>query len=150
MPRQLLTLPALARYTDWSLLLLRLVTGAFLMWGTQDNIRSAEQMAEFVGFLRHFGFIWPEVMAPLSVWAQFLCGGLILVGALTRWAGLVMVFNFIVAMAMVHLNDEFRAMWPALALIIICLHLAFAGGGRWSVDAWLERRDAGNQTPVQQ
>ncbi|MFN4025057.1 MAG: DoxX family protein [Hyphomonas sp.] len=140
MPRHLLTLPALARYSDWSLLLLRLVTGAFLMWGTQDNIRSADQMAEFIAFLRHFGFAWPEVMAPLSVWAQFLCGALFILGALTRWAGLVMVFNFIVAMVMVHLNDEFRAMWPALALIIICLHLAFAGAGRWSVDAWLERR----------
>lgn len=140
MPRHLLTLPALARYSDLSLLLMRLITGAFLMWGTQDNIRSAEQMAEFTGFLRHFGFIWPELMAPLSVWAQFLCGGLIFLGALTRWAGLVMVFNFIVAMAMVHMSDEFRAMWPALALIIICLHLAFAGGGRWSVDARMERR----------
>ncbi len=150
MPRHLLTLPALARHSDLSLLLMRLVTGAFLMWGTQDNIRSAEQMAEFVGFLRHFGFVWPEVMAPLSVWAQFLCGGLIVLGALTRWAGLVMVFNFIVAMAMVHMSDEFRAMWPALALIIICLHLALAGAGRWSVDAWLERRFASSQTPVPQ
>lgn len=147
MPRHLLTLPALTRYSDLSLLLMRLVTGAFLMWGTQDNIRSAEQLAEFVGFLRHFGFVWPEVMAPLSVWAQFICGALFILGALTRWAGLVMVFNFIVAMAMVHMSDEFRAMWPALALIIICLHLALAGAGRWSVDAWLQGRAPAARTP---
>lgn len=147
MSRHLLTLPALGRYSDWSLLLLRLITGAFLMWGTQDNIRSAAQMAEFVGFLRHFGFIWPEVMAPLSVWAQFVCGALFVPGALTRWAGLVMVFNFIVAVLMVHLNDEFRVMWPALALVFISLHLAFAGAGRWSIDAWLGRRSVSRGPP---
>lgn len=146
MSKHLLTLPVLARYSDASLLLLRLVTGAFLIWGTVDNIGSAAQMQEFIEFLRHLGFIWPEIMAPLSVWAQFLCGVMFFLGALTRWAGLVMVFNFIVAMAMVHMNDEFRAMWPALAVLFISLHFTLAGAGRLSVDGWLGARAGERQT----
>lgn len=125
---------------DFGLLALRLLTGSFLMWETQDNILSAERMAEFVGFVDHYGFIMPELMAPLSVYAQFICGALILLGAFTRAASLVMVFNFIVAIAMVHWGGDFRNWWPALVLIFIPLHFALAGPGRWSVDAWLEKR----------
>jgi hypothetical protein len=47
------------------------------MWGTVDNISSAERMAEFVGFLGQSGFIMPELMAPLSVYTQFICGALV-------------------------------------------------------------------------
>ncbi len=128
---------------DASLLALRLLTGSFLMWETQDNILSAERMAEFVGFVNHYGFIFPEFMAPLSVYAQFICGALILLGVVTRAASLVMVFNFVVAIAMVHWGGDFRNWWPALVLIFIPLHFALAGPGRWSVDHWLGRRSAG-------
>lgn len=62
---------------DFGLLALRLLTGSFLMWGTVDNISSAERMAEFVGFLGQSGFIMPELMAPLSVYTQFICGALV-------------------------------------------------------------------------
>ncbi|MFC4725377.1 DoxX family protein [Glycocaulis abyssi] len=126
---------------DIGLLALRLLTGSFLMWETQDNILSAERMAEFVGFVGHHGFILPEIMAPLSVYAQFICGALILAGALTRAASLVMVFNFVVALAMVHWGGDFRNWWPALVLVFIPLHFALAGPGRWSVDHWLARRE---------
>lgn len=132
--------PAQGAPADLSLLLLRLLVGSFLMWETLDNITSAERMAEFVGFLGQFGFIWPEVMAPLSVYAQFICGALILVGALTRLASLVIVFNFIVALAMVHWGGDFRNWWPALVLVFIPLHFALTGPGRLALDRWLEKQ----------
>ena len=84
--RRLLFLPDLARFDDAALLALRLMVGAFLIYGVWDNIVSAERMAEFVGFLAKFGFPAPELMAPLSVWAQFLCGVAFILGLLTRWA----------------------------------------------------------------
>ncbi|MGY6663194.1 MAG: DoxX family protein [Glycocaulis sp.] len=133
--------PPQSASADLGLLALRVLTGSFLMWETLDNILSAERMAEFVGFLDQFGFIMPELMAPLSVYAQFICGALILVGALTRAASLVMVFNFVVALAMVHWGGDFRNWWPALVLVFIPLHFALAGPGRWSVDHWLARRE---------
>ncbi|TRO92930.1 DoxX family protein [Glycocaulis profundi] len=137
---RVLLLTGLGRHGDLSLLALRLLTGSFLMWETQDNILSAERMAEFEGFLRHFGFMWPEIMAPLSVYAQFICGALFILGLLTRWAGWVMVFNFVVAIVMVHWGQDFRGWWEAIVLVFIALHFAVQGPGRWSLDAALAGR----------
>jgi putative oxidoreductase len=125
---------------DFGLLALRVLTGSFLMWETLDNIVSAERMAEFVAFVDHHGFIWPAVAAPFSVYTQFICGALIVLGAFTRAASLVMVINFVIAIAMVHWGGDFRNWWPALVLIFIPLHFALAGPGRWSVDHVLETR----------
>jgi putative oxidoreductase len=68
------------------------------------------------------------------------------IGLLTRWAGLLMTFNFIVAVVMVHWSQDFRGWWPAIVLVFISLHFALQGAGRYSVDAWLWR-DAPIDTP---
>ena len=136
---RLVYLNFLERYGDLSLLALRVLTGAFLIYGTQDNILSGAQMQEFVRFLAKHGFVWPELMAPLSVYAQFICGVLLVLGLLTRWAGLLMTFNFVVAVLMVHWTQDFRGWWPAIVLVFISLHFALQGAGRYSIDAWLAR-----------
>ena len=145
MPMRMLLLTPLAAFSDLTLLLLRLLTGSFLMYGTWDNIVSAARMQEFVDFLTKFGFAYPSLMAPLSVYAQFLCGLLFVLGLFTRWAGLVCVINFVVAVTMVHWNQDFRGWWPAIVLVAIGLYFATRGGGRYSVDAMLDRR-AGDAT----
>lgn len=134
----------LKQYGDLSLLSLRVLTGAFLIYGTQDNVFSDARMQEFVQFLAKRGFVWPELMAPLSVYAQFICGALFVVGLLTRWAGLLMVFNFIVAVVMVHWSQDFRGWWPAIVLVFISLHFALQGAGRYSVDELLWREARAN------
>lgn len=131
----LLALPQLARFSDLALLLLRVLVGAFLMWGTWDNIASGERMAEFAGFLGQLGCPMPEIAAPVSVYAQFVCGALILLGLLTRWAGLIMTFNFIVAVWLVHPGADFRALFPPLVMIAVSLYLATRGAGRYAMDA---------------
>jgi putative oxidoreductase len=140
MKTDLLLLTPLARLSDLGLLLLRWVTGAFLVWQSHDNILSAERMAEFEAFLAQFGFVAPAVMAPLCVWAQFLCGILLALGLLTRWAGLVTAFVFLVAVWMVHWPQDFPGWWPALVLVFLGLLFATLGGGRYALDARLEER----------
>jgi len=136
-----LLLTPLARFGDLGLLLLRWVTGAFLIWQSHDNVFSAARMAEFEAFLDRFGFVAPEVMAPLCVWAQFLCGLALIAGVLTRWAGLVTAFVFLVAVWMVHWPQDFPGWWPALILIFLGLLFATQGAGRYSLDRGIERRD---------
>lgn len=132
--KKLLFLEPLAGFQDMTLLLSRVLTGAFLVWGVWDNISDPERMKEFVAFLDAFKFPAPEFMAPLSVWFQFGCGVLLTIGLFTRWAGLVMAFNFIVGFLMVHLADDFRAQFPALVLVAVNLHFAAIGGGKFSLD----------------
>ena len=124
----------LGRYSDLSLAALRILTGGFLVYGTEDNVRSSERMEEFVHFLEANNFLSPELLAPLSVYAQFLCGILLVLGLLTRWTGLVVAFNFVVAVVMVHWTQDFRAWWPAIVLVFLGLHFACRGAGRWSID----------------
>jgi putative oxidoreductase len=140
MNRDVLLLTPLARLGDLALLLLRWMTGALLIYQSHDNVFSAERMDEFVKFLSQFGFPAPELMAPLCVWAQFLCGIAFILGALTRWAGLVTTFVFIVAVLMVHWPQDFPGWWPALILVYLGLLFATTGAGRYSVDGQLERR----------
>ena len=136
----LLTLEPLSRGADAALLLVRVTLGAFLIHGVWDNIVSAERMAEFAGFLTKFGFFAPQFMAPLSVWAQFLCGAAFILGAVTRWAGLVCAFNFVVAIVMVDHTLGVRGSFPSACLVVIGLYLATYGPGRFAVDSLLARR----------
>ena len=128
-------LTPLARLQDLALLLLRWVTGAFLIYQSHDNVFSAARMDEFEKFLTQFGFAAPELMAPLSVYAQFICAILFILGLLTRWAGLVTAFNFTVAVWMVHFAEPFNLWWPALVLVFLGILFATAGAGRYALDA---------------
>jgi putative oxidoreductase len=138
--RDLLLLRPLARFADGGLLLLRLVTGAFLIYQSQDNILSGERMQLFVDFCRRFGIPWPELAAPLSVWCQLAAGIGFVLGLLTRWLGLVTAINFAVACAYVHWRQDFPGWWPALVLVFLGLYFATRGAGKFSVDQLLERR----------
>ena len=138
--KDLLFLPRNARYADIGLLLLRAATGALLIYQSHDNIFSAARMDEFVKFLTHFKFVMPELMAPLSVYAQFIAGIGFILGLFTRWLGLITCFNFIVAVWMVHANDPVPGIWPAAILVFLGLYFGLRGSGRYGLDALLEGR----------
>ena len=137
--RNVLILPGNARYADLGLLLLRCVTGAFLIYQSHDNVLSAARMAEFVKFLTQINFVMPELMAPLSVYAQFAAGIAFILGLLTRWAGLITAFNFIVAVWMVHWTDPVPGIWPAAILVFLGLYFGLRGAGRYGLDALVEK-----------
>ena len=134
---RLLTLAPLAAGSDAALLALRLLTGAFLIFGVWDNVTDPARMAEFEGFQRSAGIPLPHLGAPVSVYAQLLCGVAFIAGGLTRWAGLIMLFNFAVAWVYVDRLQDFRGQFPCLALLAIAAVLATVGPGRWSLDARL-------------
>jgi putative oxidoreductase len=140
--RDLLFLRGNARFADLGLLLLRAVTGAFLIYQSHDNVFSAARMEEFVKFLTHFRFVMPELMAPLSVYAQFAAGIAFILGLFTRWFGLVTAFNFVVAVWMVHWADPVPGIWPAAILIFLGLYFGLRGSGRYGLDALLEGKSA--------
>lgn len=127
-------LKGLARFDEIALWALRTLTGAFLIYGVWDNITEPAHMDAFVAFLTAHGFPEPHLMAPLSVWTQFAAGLGLVLGLFTRWAGVLVIANFVVAVAMVHWSQSFRDWWPAIVLVAIGLVYATRGGGRWSLD----------------
>lgn len=135
MNRDILFLERLARFSDYGLLFLRVLTGAFLIYGVLDNVASTDRMEEFSTFLEANKFPVPHLLAPFSVYTQLLCGVALALGFLTRWAGLVVALHFIVALIMVHWSQDFRGWWPAVVLVGIGLQFALTGAGGISVDS---------------
>lgn len=124
----------LSRHEDLALLALRVVVGAFLVWGVWDNVMSPSRMAEFATFLARHGFPEPALMAKVSVYAQLGVGVAFIAGLLTRWAGLLCAVNFIVAIVMVDRLEGVRGMFPSACLVLIGLYLAAHGAGRFALD----------------
>lgn len=138
--RKWLTLRSLVHSDDAAFLALRLITGVFLGYGVWDNVTNANQMTEFIRFLSANGFVTPNFWAPFSVYTQLLAAILIILGLATRWAGIIIVGTFTVALWMVHFEQTLREQWPALALVAIGLALITHGAGRFSLDTWLEKQ----------
>src|SRR5688500_18732645 len=134
MPPRLALLSDLDRHRELGPFALRLFVGFVLIYGTQDNVFSAERMREFRDCLPRNGFPAPLASAYLSAYAQFLCGILIGIGLLTRWAALVMMVNFVAALLMVHVSQPFAANIAPLAMLFGAIFLLFYGAGPFSVD----------------
>ena len=125
---------------DYGVIFLRLLIGSFIIWGVQDNILSHERMLEFERFLAARRTPWPSFSAHLSVYAQFVCGLSILLGAFVRPLSIVFIINFISAILIAHRGQTFQQMFPALMMIAAGLFFLFNGAGKFSVDELLERR----------
>jgi len=127
------------RYRDYAAFFIRLAIGSRLIAGTQDNVFSHERMQEFVAFLAANGTPFPEVGAPASVYAQFICGALFILGLWTRPAAAVMIVNFVAALFIAHRQTPFEANWPALMMLAAAIFFLLHGPGRPSIEAWGER-----------
>jgi putative oxidoreductase len=141
--RKFLFLNFAQRFGDFALLLLRVFVGAFLIWGVWDNVTDAREMAKFAGFLEHHGFTQPKLLAQVSVYVQLLVGIGFILGLFTRWAGILCIINFVVAIVMVDrfLPEGPRAIFPSGCLVAIGLYLATYGAGRFSMDAALKANE---------
>lgn len=134
MAGHILKLRVLDRTKPFSPLVIRAFLGTFLIYMAQDNVFSADRMQEFVEFMTAQGFPAADALAPISVYAQFTCGLLIAFGLLTRWAAAVMVVNFAVAIAGVHIGTSFRTFLEPLAMLSASVFLLLHGPGRLALD----------------
>ncbi|MGZ8545655.1 MAG: DoxX family protein [Flavisolibacter sp.] len=126
-------------YRDLGLLLLRLFVGIRLIYGVMDNVMSWEHMLLFRDFLALNDFPFPLTCAVVSVYAQLVCGILVIIGFLFRWASAIMVLNFLVAIFMVHRSQSFEEMTTPLLLVFIFLFFVLNGPGLLSLNRILRR-----------
>ncbi len=125
----------IARYSDWAPFIFRVFIGCVLIYGTQDNVFSQARMLEFRDFLEGNGFPWPLASAYLSVYAQFITGILLILGLFTRYAAVVVVINFLVALIMVHWNLPFDANIAPMSMFVGGLFFVLYGAPKYSIDA---------------
>lgn len=142
-----LQLTSIDKYKEYGVIFIRLIIGFHLIYGTQDNVFSYARMEEFAAFLSARGVPFPLFSAFLSAYAQFICGILIIIGAATRFAGAVMIVNFIAALIIAHIGDAYPNMFPALMMLAAACFLFIHGPGKMSVDDRWGRSDVGKTNP---
>jgi putative oxidoreductase len=139
-----------------SVLLIRLAVGTvFLSEGIQKFLYPAENG---VGRFTRIGIPSPDLMAPFVGVVEIVCGALILIGLLTRFAALPLIINMLVAILSTKVpillghgfwgfslrSLPYYGFWGMLheartdfAMLFGALFLLTVGGGLWSIDARL-------------
>jgi putative oxidoreductase len=141
------------------LLILRLGIGLYLLahgWGKLQMIIGGK----FDAFMDPIG-LGTGTSLVLAGFAEFICGGLLLLGLATRLAAIPVVITMAVAAIFVHGADPWLvsnatngSKEPALLYLIPALALIFTGPGRFAVDAviwrrWRDRRAGGTPETAQ-
>ncbi len=136
---------------DIALLAIRLAFGFRLIYGVSDNIMHWGRMLEFRDFLLENGFPFPLICALISVYAQLFAGISWIIGYKVRVFSLLMLLNFTIAIIQVHLwhGDSYIQTAPAIHMLVVAFLIYFAHAGKYSADAYLEKKKKKHQRHVQ-
>ena len=143
-----------------SVVLIRLAVGViFLSEGIQKFLYPAENGA---GRFARIGIPSPDVMGPFVGVVEIVCGTLILIGFLTRFAAIPLIVNMLVAILSTKIpillghgfwgfslrTVPYYGLWGMLheartdlAMLLGSIFLLIVGAGRLSADARLSSRD---------
>ncbi|SIP97766.1 DoxX family protein [Chryseobacterium sp. RU33C] len=100
------------------------------------------QMLLAGGKIEFFDFmgLGPQVSLILTVFAEFVCSILLILGLFTRISLGFLIFTMIIAAFVVHGADSFEKREMSLIYLSVYLLLMVIGAGKFSVDHMIERR----------
>ncbi len=121
-------------HPDWSLTLVRVSAG--LIFAVHGYQKFAGGIAGVAGYFAKLGIPAPGVMAPFVATLELAGGVLLVVGLVTRWAGLLLALEMIVTGFLVQVPARgWNASDLDRSLLAAGLALFLAGPGRAAVDA---------------
>lgn len=128
---------------DIAALILRIGLGGALMYGHGLGKWPRLFSGEEIKFADPLGF-GPEFTLGFAVLAEVVCSVLLMLGLLTRWSLIPMIITMLTLVFVVHIDDGFRGQEKALLFLVGFVALLFTGPGKYSVDAFLEKRNKSN------
>ncbi len=124
------------RPQNWGAAVLRIVVGAiFFIHGYQKFFVFG--IPNVVHGFAGMGVPNPAVSAWLAALAELICGGLLILGLLTRWAAIPLAIDMLAAIFLVHLKGGFflpAGFEYALTLLAANIALIFLGSGPLALD----------------
>ncbi|MBU2927608.1 DoxX family protein [Winogradskyella psychrotolerans] len=129
-----------SRLSDIGLLILRVFLGLGMCFG--HGIGKWEKLfsGEDIQFADPFG-IGAVPSLAMAVFAEVICSMLLALGLLTRWVLVPLIITMLVAVFIVHISDGFGVMEKALLYGIGYITILLTGPGKFSIDAFLRRRN---------
>lgn len=121
---------------DLMLLLLRVVFGMSMMTHGYSKIQRYEALQD--SFANYLG-IGSEPTLILVIFAEFVCAGLVVIGALSRLAAIPMFVTMFVAFFVAHADDPFQKKELALVFMTLSVVIFFLGSGKYSIDRLLKK-----------
>ncbi len=117
--------------TNLSVLILRLTAGGFML--THGFPKFQKLLAGDFQFGDPIG-LGPEISLILTVFAEFLCSVLLILGLGTRLATIPLIVTMAVAAFVAHGADPFGRKELAIFYLVVYLAILLLGGGKYSVD----------------
>jgi putative oxidoreductase len=134
-----------SRRVDTGLLILRIAVGiVFLVHGGQKLFVFG--FGGVTGAFGQMGIPMPTVTGPLAALVEFLAGGALVIGLLTRLAALGLAIDMLGAILFVHYKGGFflpSGYEYALTLAAANVAIMVAGAGYYSLDRVIAERRAG-------
>lgn len=122
---------------DLSLLLIRLASAGFMFshgWGKLVKLVNGNfEFGDPIG-------LGVELSLGLTVFAEIICAFFLLIGWFTRLAAIPLIITMLVAVFVVHLNDDFGKKELGLFYLISYLVLFLSGAGKYSVDTLFRKK----------
>ena len=123
--------------TDIATLLLRfLFGGLFVRYGYMK----ASAYQEIFPLFQDVIGIGTQLSFNLVIFAELVCGFLVLIGLLTRLTVIPIFITMAVAFFIAHQNDPFDVKAIVLVYLILAIILFILGSGKYSVDALVFKR----------
>ena len=123
--------------THFSLLLLRLASGGFML--THGVPKLQRILSGEMRFGDPLG-LGSEVSLVMVVFAEFVCSILIILGLGTRLASIPLIVTMAVAAFIAHGDDPFGRKELALFYMVVFVVLLFAGSGKYSIDRLISKK----------
>lgn len=125
--------------TDLGILFLRLIFGGLFTW---HGIDALSHYNLYLSMSQSTIGLPASVEFNLVVFAQFICGILIMLGILTRLAVIPIFIIMSVAFLIAHKGQPFFQKELPFAYGLFCIAIFILGSGRYSIDNLLQKRKA--------
>ena len=124
-------------HTDLAILILRLMFGSLFFYYGYLKLDSYEKILPMfpdpIGIGSKLSFI-------LVIFAELVCGFLVLTGLLTRLAIIPIFILLLVVFFIVHAKDTFVVKQLAMVHLVLCIIIFILGSGKFSLDYLIRKK----------
>lgn len=120
--------------TDLATLFLRLIVGGLFVRIGYNKLINYDQILPMFGDIIGIG---AKLSFNLVIFAELVCGFLVLIGFVTRLSIIPIFITMVVAYFVAHAKDAFDLKQPAFTFMLLSIVIFVLGSGRFSVDRFL-------------